>query len=226
MGRQCKADRTDYLPFVLRGIHTTPTADISCSSTELVDGTTLRLPGEMFSPSTWVDPFDVTNLLHRQFLYWSQPPFVLPSFRPLGWLWINMQLHAMNTLYWRKIDKYEDTNVSGEYRQENTEYVRQAGLVVLQMTTALCSTALHTQNVPSHYKLTRIQPTRIVWGGSAEVMLTAHSSSNYICQSISGIDWLFALVMYMNTLDKTYHSIKKTNSVCGWMWSRKYLRKG
>ncbi len=30
-----------------------------------------------------------------------------------------------------------------------------------------------------------------------------------IVQSIYSIDWLFALVMYMNNLDKFYHSIKK-----------------
>ncbi len=75
MARQCNADWTDHLPFVLLGIRTTLKADLGCSAAELVYGTTLRLPGEMFSPSACSDPFDATNLLHRlrQFFANQQP---------------------------------------------------------------------------------------------------------------------------------------------------------
>ncbi len=38
--------RIDALPMVLLGIHTTLKDEIHCSATELVYGTTLRLPGE------------------------------------------------------------------------------------------------------------------------------------------------------------------------------------
>ena len=40
----------DSLPLVLLGVRTAVKEDLSCSAAELVYGTTLRLPGEFFSP--------------------------------------------------------------------------------------------------------------------------------------------------------------------------------
>ena len=42
---------TELLPLVLLGIHTAVKEDLKFSTAELVYGTTLRLPGEFFSPS-------------------------------------------------------------------------------------------------------------------------------------------------------------------------------
>lgn len=56
---------TDALPLVLLGIHATIKEDISCTTAELLYGTTLRLPGEFFPPSlqTDVDPGHYVNKL-------------------------------------------------------------------------------------------------------------------------------------------------------------------
>ena len=58
----------DALPFVLLGIRTALKADISTTAAEMVYGTTLRLPGEFFSPSsnnttTCTDPTNYVNQL-------------------------------------------------------------------------------------------------------------------------------------------------------------------
>nr|VZI16984.1 unnamed protein product [Spirometra erinaceieuropaei] len=56
---------TDHLPLVLLGIRSALKEDLDCSAAELVFGATVRLPGEMISPTPRGAVEDPTNLLHR-----------------------------------------------------------------------------------------------------------------------------------------------------------------
>nr|VZI33368.1 unnamed protein product [Spirometra erinaceieuropaei] len=56
---------TDQLPLVLLGIRSSLKPDLDCSAAELVFGATVRLPGEMISPTPQGAVEDPTNLLHR-----------------------------------------------------------------------------------------------------------------------------------------------------------------
>ncbi|BHF76606.1 hypothetical protein SprV_0501970500 [Sparganum proliferum] len=56
---------TDHLPLVLLGIRSALKPDLDCSAAELVFGSTVRLPGEMISPTPQSAVEDPTNLLHR-----------------------------------------------------------------------------------------------------------------------------------------------------------------
>nr|VZI49627.1 unnamed protein product [Spirometra erinaceieuropaei] len=56
---------TDHLPLVLLGIRSALKPDLDCSAAELVFGSTIRLPGEMISPTPQGAVEDPTNLLHR-----------------------------------------------------------------------------------------------------------------------------------------------------------------
>ncbi|BHF59229.1 hypothetical protein SprV_0100218600 [Sparganum proliferum] len=56
---------TDHLPLVLLGNRSALKPDLDCSAAELVFGATVRLPGEMISPTPRVAVEDPTNLLHR-----------------------------------------------------------------------------------------------------------------------------------------------------------------
>nr|VZI07986.1 unnamed protein product [Spirometra erinaceieuropaei] len=56
---------TDHLPLVLLGIRSALKPDLDCSAAELVFGSTVRLPGEMISPTPQGAAEDPTNLLHR-----------------------------------------------------------------------------------------------------------------------------------------------------------------
>ncbi|BHF80326.1 hypothetical protein SprV_0702345100 [Sparganum proliferum] len=66
---------TDHLPLVLLGIRSALKPDLDCSAAELVFGATVRLPGQMISPTPRVAVEDPTNLLHRlrQFLRTLSP---------------------------------------------------------------------------------------------------------------------------------------------------------
>nr|VZH92909.1 unnamed protein product [Spirometra erinaceieuropaei] len=55
----------DHLPLVLLGIRSALKPDLDCSAAELVFGATVRLPGEMISPTPQGAVEDPTNLLHR-----------------------------------------------------------------------------------------------------------------------------------------------------------------
>ncbi|BHF82314.1 hypothetical protein SprV_0802545100 [Sparganum proliferum] len=55
----------DHFPLVLLGIRSALKPDLDCSAAELVFGATVRLPGEMISPTTRGAVEDPTNLLHR-----------------------------------------------------------------------------------------------------------------------------------------------------------------
>nr|VZI44567.1 unnamed protein product [Spirometra erinaceieuropaei] len=72
---------TDHLPLVLLGIRSSLKADLYCSAAELVFGATVRLPGQMISPTPRVAVEDPTNLLHRlrQFLRTLSPVPPRPS---------------------------------------------------------------------------------------------------------------------------------------------------
>ncbi|BHF60296.1 hypothetical protein SprV_0100326000 [Sparganum proliferum] len=56
---------TDHLPLVLLGICSALKPDLDCSAAELMFGATVRLPGEMISPTPRGAAEDPTNLLHR-----------------------------------------------------------------------------------------------------------------------------------------------------------------
>ncbi|BHF80404.1 hypothetical protein SprV_0702353100 [Sparganum proliferum] len=78
----CAADDpenwTDHLPLLLFGVRSSLKSDLDCSAAELVFGATVRLPGQMISPTPRVSVEDPTDLLHRlqQFLrtLFSVPP--------------------------------------------------------------------------------------------------------------------------------------------------------
>ena len=60
----------DYLPLVLLGIRTALKEDLSATAAEMVYGTTLRLPGEFFTPSSTpalADPTDYVSKLKSHF---------------------------------------------------------------------------------------------------------------------------------------------------------------
>nr|VZH94042.1 unnamed protein product [Spirometra erinaceieuropaei] len=57
---------TDHLPLVLLGIRSALKSDLDCSAAELVFGATVRLPGEMISPTPQGAVEDSINL--RQFM--------------------------------------------------------------------------------------------------------------------------------------------------------------
>ncbi|CAH8479027.1 unnamed protein product [Schistosoma curassoni] len=52
---------TEFLPLVMLGIRTSVKTDAQCSATELVFGTTLRLPGEFINPNTNSQKLDLEN---------------------------------------------------------------------------------------------------------------------------------------------------------------------
>ncbi|BHF80129.1 hypothetical protein SprV_0702325300 [Sparganum proliferum] len=72
---------TDHLPLVVLGIRSSLKSDLDCSAAELVFGATVRLPGQMISPTPRVAVEDPTNLLHRlrQFLRTLSPVPPRPS---------------------------------------------------------------------------------------------------------------------------------------------------
>ncbi|BHF67819.1 hypothetical protein SprV_0301084800 [Sparganum proliferum] len=72
---------TEHLPLVLLGIRSSLKSDLDCSAAELVFGATVRLPGQMISPTPRVAVEDPTNLLHRlrQFLRTLSPVPPRPS---------------------------------------------------------------------------------------------------------------------------------------------------
>nr|VZI02841.1 unnamed protein product [Spirometra erinaceieuropaei] len=71
----------DHLPLVLLGIRSALKPDLDCSAAELVFGATVRLPGQMISPTPRVAVEDPINLLHRlrQFLRTLSPVPPRPS---------------------------------------------------------------------------------------------------------------------------------------------------
>ncbi|BHF85942.1 hypothetical protein SprV_1002911800 [Sparganum proliferum] len=75
---------TEHLPLVLLGIRSSLKSDLDCSAAELVFGATIRLPGQMISPTPRVAVEDPTNLLHRlrQFLRTLSPVPPRPSASP------------------------------------------------------------------------------------------------------------------------------------------------
>ncbi|BHF86036.1 hypothetical protein SprV_ctg2302921400 [Sparganum proliferum] len=72
---------TDHLPLVLLGIRSALKPDLDCSAAELVFGATVRLPGEVISPTPQSAVEDPTNLLHRlrQFMRTLSPVPPRPS---------------------------------------------------------------------------------------------------------------------------------------------------
>eukprot|EP00794_Sanderia_malayensis_P014554 gene14554-biopygen11658 len=56
---------SEALPLVLLSIRNTIKADLDCTPSQLVFGTTLRLPGEFFTPSRNQSDLDPANYAHR-----------------------------------------------------------------------------------------------------------------------------------------------------------------
>nr|VZI22679.1 unnamed protein product [Spirometra erinaceieuropaei] len=69
---------TDPLPLSLLGISSSRRLDLDCSTAQLVFGVTVRLPGEMISPTPRVAIEDPANLLHRLRQFTRTPPPVPP----------------------------------------------------------------------------------------------------------------------------------------------------
>ncbi|BHF59593.1 hypothetical protein SprV_0100255300 [Sparganum proliferum] len=76
---------SDYVPVALLGIRAALTSDLDCSAAELVFGTTLRLPGEMVTPTSRGAEETPENFVHRlrQFMRSLSPvPPRAPSTEP------------------------------------------------------------------------------------------------------------------------------------------------
>nr|VZI09122.1 unnamed protein product [Spirometra erinaceieuropaei] len=69
---------TDHLPLVLFGIRSATKPDLDCYAAELVFGATVRLPGEVISPTPRGAVADPTNLLHRLRQFMRTLSLVLP----------------------------------------------------------------------------------------------------------------------------------------------------
>ncbi|BHF74044.1 hypothetical protein SprV_0401712800 [Sparganum proliferum] len=71
----------DHLPLVLLSIRSSLKSDFDCSTAELVFGVTVRLPGEVISPTPRVAVEDLANILHRlrQFVRTISPVRPRPS---------------------------------------------------------------------------------------------------------------------------------------------------
>ena len=80
---------TEALPLIMLGIRTALKEDLQCSTAELMYGTTLRLPGEFFDPSTSStvpDPVSYVTQLQLSCLSCGLYPLVpnsvsIPTFR-------------------------------------------------------------------------------------------------------------------------------------------------
>ncbi|BHF74429.1 hypothetical protein SprV_0501751500 [Sparganum proliferum] len=66
---------TDDLPLIILGIRSVLKSNLGCPRGELVFGATVRLPGEVISPTLHVAARDPTNLLHhlQQFMWTLSP---------------------------------------------------------------------------------------------------------------------------------------------------------
>ena len=70
-------DWVDSLPMALLGIRTTLKQDCRCTPAELVNGATLRIPGELFAPSTSTaisDPSSYVTKLKEPMMYLRASP--------------------------------------------------------------------------------------------------------------------------------------------------------
>ena len=65
MARNSGADWVDRLPFILLCIRTTIKTDLDTCPTELVYGSTLRLPSEIVTTISELHPSDMNNLFQR-----------------------------------------------------------------------------------------------------------------------------------------------------------------
>ncbi|BHF61161.1 hypothetical protein SprV_0100413300 [Sparganum proliferum] len=90
---------TDHLPLVLLGMRPFLKPELDCSADELVFGVTVRLPGEMISPTPRGAVEDSTNLLHRcrQFVRALSP--VPPRSPPLFLILRRTWQHALTSTF-------------------------------------------------------------------------------------------------------------------------------
>ena len=89
----------DELPIVLLGIRATLKEGLSCSSAELVYGTTLRLPGDFFSGPVFVDPSSFISRL-RQSMQSQQ--FVPTQWHGSPNTYLPPDLHSASHVYVRR----------------------------------------------------------------------------------------------------------------------------
>ncbi|MDA8002237.1 MAG: reverse transcriptase domain-containing protein, partial [Alphaproteobacteria bacterium] len=75
-----RANWSNALPMVLLGMRTATKEDLHCTTAELVYGTTLRLPGEFFSPAATSSPTNLTDYV--QHLKTTMQQLQAPPVRP------------------------------------------------------------------------------------------------------------------------------------------------
>ena len=86
------------LPIVLLGIRTTLKEDLSCSSADLVYGTTLRLPGDFFTAPTVMDPTSfVSQLRHTM----QSQQFIPTTWHVSDKSYVPPDLHSASHVYVR-----------------------------------------------------------------------------------------------------------------------------
>nr|VZI09926.1 unnamed protein product [Spirometra erinaceieuropaei] len=107
----------DHLPLVLLGICSSLKTDLDCSAAEFVFGATVRLPGQMISPTPRVAVEDPTNLLHRlrQFLRTLSP---VPPRASLSESYIDKDLTTCSHVYlrWDRVRRPLEPPYEGPFR--------------------------------------------------------------------------------------------------------------
>ena len=89
----------EELPIVLLGIRTTLKEDLSCTSAELVYGTTLRLPGDFFSFPAEQDPSTMVSRLSHTM---QSQEFLPPKWHGTHPTYIPADLHKTTHVYVRR----------------------------------------------------------------------------------------------------------------------------
>ena len=89
----------EELPMVLLGIRSTLKEDLSCTSAEMVYGTTLRLPGDFFSSQTEEDLSTVVSRLRNTM---QRQQFLSPRWHGSRVTYIPSDLHTATHVYVRR----------------------------------------------------------------------------------------------------------------------------
>ena len=97
--RLTNSNWVEELPIVLLGIRTTLKDDLSCTSAEMVYGTTLRLPGDYFSTPAVEDPSTMVSRLRRTM---QRQEFLPPKWHGRQATYIPLDLHTATHVYVRR----------------------------------------------------------------------------------------------------------------------------
>ena len=136
----------DDLPIVLLGIRTTLKEDLSCTSAELVYGTTLRLPGDFFSAPTIEDPSSFLSRLrssmqHLQFVparwHGRRDVYLPPDLRTASHMYVRRDSHKppLTRPYvgpfpvLRRFDKHFTLDINGKNKEITVDRLKPAKLI-------------------------------------------------------------------------------------------------